>query len=177
MREKRFSIKTGDDVPNVVKFKKGDKVQPVAPRKPVNDKEGCELDRIRVEMDPKRFDPKVVRALLAPWNCMDKHLTDVNDMLSDAIRRAENGEEVRFVPRQWREVGMAQNILLDMNAHMIECAIGLEWASTLNVRLLRYLLENPHDGDRVRQTMETMVEIMSKFAGHTGGDGEEETHV
>jgi hypothetical protein len=176
MNEKRFTINSGDDAPNVVKLHKGDKPKPAASRKPAHEKEGSELDLIRIELDPKRFTPQVVPSLLDQFNGVEKHIMVVFDMLADAIRRADNGDDVHFVPSQWRSVGMAHNTLLDVNAHLIEGAVGLEWSSTLSARLLKYLLDNPQDADKVRQTFNTLLKLMAKFATRNGG-GEEEAHV
>jgi hypothetical protein len=176
MSAKRFTINSGDDTPSVVKAHKVDKHKPAAPRKPAHAKEGCELDRIRVELDPARFMPEVVPSLMAQFDGVEKHMMVVSDLLSDAIRRADNGDDVHFVPSQWRAVGTAHSILLGVNAHMIEGAIGLEWSSTLSARLLKYLIDHPQDVDKVRQTLDTLLKLMSKFADRDGG-GEEEAHV
>jgi hypothetical protein len=176
MSAKRFTINSGDDTPKVVKAHKVDKPKPAVPRKPTHEKEGCELDRIRVELDPARFMPEVVPALLTPFNGMEKHVIVVSDLLSDAIRRSNNGDDVHFVYSQWRAIGTAHNILLGANAHLLEGAVGLEWSSTLSSRLLKYLIDNPQDADKVRQTLNTLLKLMSKFAARDGG-GEEEAHV
>jgi hypothetical protein len=175
MREKRFTIHSGDDAPNVVKFHTGDKPKPkpTAPRK----SEGYELDKIRAELDPARFKPELVPALLTPFNGMEKHVILVSDLLSDAIRRSNNGDEVHFVPSQWRAVGTAHNILLGANASLLEGAVGLEWSSTLSSRLLKYLINNPQDADKVRQILNNLLNRMSKFAARGNDGGEEETHV
>lgn len=140
-------------------------------RKP--EKEMNLLDQIQVHLDPERYTPMTIAAILAPTQQLQAHVPVITEMLADATVRSNEGETITFSAKQCAMLFQMHMALNEMVAVLSEAGFGLEWSAALNAMLLKHLMDNPDEKEQVTQTLDFMFNAMMKFAG----DDEETTDV
>lgn len=159
----RFKITGKDDAPNVTPLRP---IKAEETPAPVDPKQGCVLDMIPMRLDPARFSSPVVTELMGPALDIQNQIPVVDDILKDAARRAEAGDQVTLSARQWELLRETHERLALTLAELAEGAFALEWSAALNGMVLLHLMTHPtkEDAEKATETLTNMIGEMQIFA-------------